>query len=69
MNNREKLNAMTNEEFANHFCNEIMGEVERKFDGDICKICPFTKECSYGHTGFLDWLEQEAEEESNAQKV
>lgn len=66
MNNREKLNSMTNEELAKQFCNAIMGEVEREFDGDICKICPFTKLCSYGHPGFLAWLEQEAEETKDA---
>lgn len=69
MNNREKINAMTNEDLAKLFCNEIMGELDRECDFDTCKICPFTKLCSYGHPGFLAWLEQEAEENSNAQKV
>ncbi len=52
MTNREKINRMTNQEMADYLCKNTQ-----------CWECPAGKYCSLGHTGYIDWLEAEAEEE------
>lgn len=74
MNNKEKINAMTIEELAGKLCDlvqEVMYRAEKtdwRFSSD-CKYCPANQYCEKGKTGFIDMLAQEAEENSNAQKV
>lgn len=64
MTNREKLNAMTDEELQNFFCDKIEWLHEHsEVDYDMCEPCPFKKYCRYKHNGFLHWLEMEAEED------
>ena len=61
MNNREKLNAMTNEEIAAQLCN-LVEFVASALDHDCaCAYCPANKLCSRGNNGFLALLNQEAE--------
>lgn len=74
MNNKEKINAMTIEELAGKLCDlvqEVMYRAEKadsSFDSD-CKYCPAYQFCKKGETGFIAMLAQEAEDNSNAQKV
>lgn len=56
MTNREKINRMTNQEMADYLCKNTQ-----------CWKCPAGKYCSLGHTGYIDWLEAEAEEEELCQ--
>lgn len=63
--NRDKLNAMSNDEIKDFFC----GALEQIYDDcrveyDMCEPCPFRKYCRYKHNGFLHWLEMEAEDEA-----
>ena len=55
MKNREKLNAMTNEELASFLC-DVMEKIGDETEEDLCDICPARNRCSKGHNGFLDWL-------------
>ena len=58
MTNREKLNAMSNEELASFFCDRIE-DIHEMANEDACKFCPVKKYCYRGHNGFIAWLEQE----------
>lgn len=64
MTNRERLNAMTDEELSDAFC-DAMESVCTEADIDMCYICPFTKVCKKGNNGFLHWLKAEAKEGKN----
>ena len=46
------------EEIAHILCN-IIQDTCTSVEDDFCDRCPATKWCSFGHTGFIDWLEQE----------
>lgn len=46
------------EKIANILCN-IIQDTCTSIDDDFCDRCPATKWCSFGHNGFIDWLEQE----------
>lgn len=51
MNNRERLNAMSNFELVRLMVNP-------------CEVCPFEKDCVHGEgcvEGLTQWLEQEVE--------
>lgn len=56
MTNRERLAKMTDEELAEFLCNLVP-------ESKDCAMCLATKTCKGGHTGFIDWLKAEAEEE------
>lgn len=58
MTNREHLRQMTDEELAEFLCDLVPESDEY----DDCCMCPATKTCKRGHTGFIDWLKAEAEE-------
>ena len=62
MTNREKLNAMSDQELAELFC-KAMEDIADKTKGDdwCCHICPATDLCKKKHNGFKKWLEKEAE--------
>lgn len=52
MTNREKLRQMTDEELAKYLCEHTN-----------CTICIAEKYCYFKHTGYIDWLKAEEEEE------
>lgn len=58
MKNREKLNAMTNEELASFLC-DVMEKIADETEEDICEICPVSDYCGKGHNGFFNWLDEE----------
>ena len=62
MNNRDRLNAMTNEELAEVFCNAI-DEFAGRADVDTCDYCPVRSICKRGHNGFLAWLNSDTKED------
>lgn len=70
MTNREKLNSMTNEEIAEKLCYlvELVADAAGH-DAAGCLYCPVSKLCRYGKPGFIEYLEKEAEETKDAQKV
>jgi hypothetical protein len=60
--NREKLNAMTDQELAELFCKTMEDIADKTKDDDwCCDLCPVSKICKAKHNGFLKWLEKEAE--------
>ncbi len=61
MNNRDKLNAMTDEELAAFFCEAMEKIADKTKDECCCDICPVSNICKKGHNGFLAWLRKEAE--------
>ena len=62
MNNRDKLNSMTNEELSELFCKTMEEIAEKTEDGDwCCDLCPVTNICKAKNNGFLAWLEKEEE--------
>lgn len=64
MNNREKLNSMSDKDLAGLFC-EAMEKIADKVDSDhddMCTICPVRPMCRKGSNGFLNWLQEDAEE-------
>lgn len=61
MNNREKLNSMSDKDLAGLFC-EAMEKISDKADIDMCDICPVRTMCRKGSTGFLNWLQADAVE-------
>lgn len=65
MTNREKLNQMSDEALSHFFCRAMEDIEENAKDGDwCCDLCPVKNLCRKGHTGFLTWLKQEAEEDA-----
>lgn len=63
--NRDKLNAMSNDEIKDFFCDALAQIHEDcRVEYDMCEPCPFRKYCRYKHNGFLHWLEMEAEDET-----
>lgn len=62
MNNREKLNSMSDKDLAGFFC-EAMEKISEKVDIDMCEFCPVRPMCRKGSNGFLRWLEMEASED------
>lgn len=62
MNNREKLNSMTNEVLATTLCDFINDIADRLDKDDMCSLCPVNKLCRKGHNGFVEWLSQEAKD-------
>ena len=67
MTNREKLNAMTNEELSDLFCKmmEKIAENSVEVDDWCCNLCPFTKKCEWGHPAILAYLNEEADDAEN----
>ena len=65
MNNRDRLNAMTNEELAKYLCYlmEIIADLADMPCKDLCDICPARKRCKKGHNGILDWLNSDSKED------
>lgn len=60
--NREKLNAMSDQEFADMLCTMMEKIAKKTKDGDwCCDICPATDLCKKKQNGFRKWLEKEAE--------
>ena len=53
MTNREKLNAMTNEELSKFLCGLM--------NADDCDTCPAQEYCKLGRNGFFDWLKADTE--------
>lgn len=53
MTNREKLNAMTNEELSKFLCGLM--------NADDCDTCPAQEYCKIGRNGFLAWLKADTE--------
>ena len=64
MNNREKLNALTNEELAEKLCDFVNDIADRADIDDMCKLCTVNKQCRRGHNGFVAWLSQEATQDA-----
>lgn len=69
MNNREKLNSMTNKEIAEKLCYLVELVADAMDHDDGCNYCPVRKLCRYGKAGFIEYLEQKAEESADAEKV
>jgi hypothetical protein len=65
MNNREKLNSMSDKDLAGLFC-EAMEKISDKADIDMCDICPVRTMCRKGSTGFLNWLQADAVEKERS---
>lgn len=65
MTNRERMNAMSDDELAGYFCESMASMLHIVDDESIdeCGICPVRKLCYKGHNGFLAWLTAEVEEE------
>ena len=63
MTNREKLNAMTDQELADLLCSTMEKIADKTTDDNdwCCDLCPVTKICDKKQNGFLRWLEKEAE--------
>ena len=63
MNNREKLNSMSDKEIAEKLCYlvELVADAACH-DGEGCNFCPVRKLCRYGKAGFIEYLEQKAED-------
>lgn len=62
MNNRETLNAMTDEELSDFLCKTMEDIAEKTKEDDwCCDICPVNKYCKKGKNGFLAWLRKRAE--------
>ena len=62
MNNREKINSMTDEELAEKLC-DLINDIADKVDkDDMCDLCPVNKNCRKGNNGFVAWLSQEAKD-------
>lgn len=61
MNNREKLNAMTNKELAEQLC-YLVELVATALDHDFaCSYCPVNELCRRGENGFIKYLETEVD--------
>lgn len=64
---KDKISSMTDEEtqtLASQVCGLVADTVteyceQNDIDLDYCDICPFTKFCSIGKTGFSEFLKQE----------
>lgn len=63
MNNREKLNYMSNEGIAAKLCYlvDLVADATGH-DAEGCSFCPVRKLCRIGKAGFISWLEQKAED-------
>ena len=61
MNNREKLNQMSDEEIADMLCTFVNDVAARADIDDMCDLCPVNKLCKHGCAGFITWLKQEAQ--------
>ena len=56
MSNFENIKQMSKEDLAAFLCNLMCA--------DCCETrCPARAECSYGHSGMLDFLDKEASDE------
>lgn len=68
MTNRDRINAMSNEELADLFCRTMEDIADKTKEKDwCCDICPVFKICKARHNGFLAWLEQNASEGGGGQ--
>lgn len=50
------------EEIADVLCSMINNMPTNPKDDNNCEICPATNYCKIGHTGFIDWLETEQDD-------
>ncbi|MEE0969197.1 MAG: hypothetical protein U0M06_07515 [Clostridia bacterium] len=71
MNNREKLNQMSDDDISYLLCSlvsEVIGNVEEKSEHhyipEPCEVCPMGNLCDKGKNGFTVWLNQEAKEDA-----
>ena len=69
MNNREKLNSMSDKEIAEKLCYLVELVADAMDHEDGCNYCPVRKLCRYGKAGFIEYLEKEAEDTTDAQKI
>ncbi len=70
MNNREKLNSMSDKELSHEVLCYIVELVAGALDHDnACKYCPVTKICRKGKNGFISWLEQDTEDFKDAKEI
>ena len=60
MNNREKLNSMSDKEIAEQLCYLVESVASALDHDDGCNYCPANKLCRRGKAGFIEYLEQEA---------
>lgn len=64
MRTREVINSMTDKELSDLFCNlieSVADKVEQKADiNSMCDLCPVSKTCVRGKSGFATLLESEA---------
>ena len=66
MTNRDKLNAMTDEELSELLCKAMENIAENTKDDDwCCDICPMGNKCKAKYNGFLAWLRKEVNDENN----
>ena len=62
MNNRDKLNSMTDEELSEFLCGTMESIQKKTRENDwCCDICPASKYCKKGKNGFITWLKRKAE--------
>ena len=52
--NADRIRAMTDEELSQFLCSW--------HNAEECHHCVAERFCEYGHTGMIDWLQQEADE-------
>ncbi len=62
MKNRDRLNAMSDEELATFLCDVIEKIAANTPDKFVCDICPASELCRKGHNGILAWLNQNEKE-------
>lgn len=62
MKNGDRLRNMTDEQLASFFCDAVATIGEKLGIGYYCMFCPMEALCSPGHTGFLEWLNKESED-------
>lgn len=60
--NADRIRAMSDEELASFLC-DFLTSCEPEHP---CNDCVAKSYCHTGHNGMIDWLQQPAEEESNA---
>lgn len=58
MTNGDRIRAMTDEELTEFLC-----DIRSNGSYYGCENCPAYDFCENGHTGFFDWLRQEADDE------
>ena len=61
MTRMEYIQSCTKEQLVKFLCDIVNETNNRNEYASICEHCPAEGSCSVGHTGFIDWLEQEKE--------